>query len=416
MAAFLYRAVDAQGRKSKGVIDAANAAAARQTLRARRLLPISVEPTSQAAAARGAVGGATVGGGGLSLPGRSARLGGRGLTLVTRQLATLIGSGVRVEDALKTVADQSRKSAHASLLLNLRAAILDGRSFAQALSDYPGVFGEFYRASVAAGENSGQLGEVMEHLAGFVENRTKNRQTVQLALLYPALLAVVSMGVVIALLTYVVPDIVKVFTSRGAELPFLTRSLIAISDGLNRYGVYMAMVLAGGVLGGGWLLRRPAIRRGWHRFLARAPLFRTFTLKTNAAQFSGTLATLTVSRVPLTDALAAAGDTVPNLFIREKVAGVSGRVREGVALSTALTEAGVFPPLLIAMVASGESSGALGKSLARAAADQSRDLDALVSALVALVEPAVLLIMGGVVMLLVMSILLPIVNLNNLVG
>ncbi len=399
MAAFAYRAVDAEGRTTKGIIEAASATAARQALRSRKLMPMSVEPTVAkpgAAAARGGIGT-------------------RALTLMTRQLATLIGSGIGVEEALRTVADQTQKPKVSTLLLNLRAAVLDGRSFAAALSDYPGTFGDFYRASVAAGENSGQLGQVMDHLSGFVEARARNKQTVQLALLYPAILAVVSLAVIVALLTFVVPDIVRVFTSRGAELPFLTRALIAVSDFINAWGLAMIGGLAGVVALTLWALRQPGIRRRWHRFLATFPVTRGFTLKASSAQFAGTLATLTVSRVPLTDALAAAAQTVPNLHVRAAVEAASARVREGTSLSVALREANVFPPMLIAMVASGEAGGVLGATLTRAAEDQTRELGAVVAAMVALVEPAVLLLMGGIVMLLVLSILLPIVNLNNLV-
>ena len=405
MPAYAYEAMTPAGKSTKGIIEAASAAAARSSLRQRNLAPLSVEPT-------------------VAKKGRSTKAAGfgrakisrRALTLLTRQLATLIGSGIGVEQALKTVADQQNKPAVTSLLLNLRASVLDGRSFAQALGEYPHVFGDFYRASVAAGETSGQLGQVMEHLSGFVETRAKNRQTVQLALLYPAILAVVSLAVIVALLTFVVPDIVRVFTSRGAELPFLTRSLITVSDFINAWGIAMLGVLAAVILGGASLLRQPAMRLRWHRFLSRSVLTRGFSLKTNSVQFAGTLATLTVSRVPLVDALTAATQTVPNLHVREKVAQATARVREGTALSRALDDAKVFPPMLIAMIASGEAGGVLGTTLTRAADDQERDLNALVAALVALVEPAVLLIMGGIVMLLVLSILLPIVNLNNLVN
>lgn len=402
MAAFAYTAVDPAGRTVKGIAEASNAAAARQSLRARQLSPVSVEPTT---AKRGA-----------PAMRRTKSVSIRSLTLVTRQLATLIGSGIAVEQSLKTVADQSDKPAVSTLLLNLRSSVLDGRSFAQALGDYPQTFGDYYRASVAAGESSGQLGRVMDLLSGFVETRAKNRQTVQLALLYPAILAVVSLAVIVALLTFVVPDIVRVFTSRGAELPFLTRALIAVSDFINAWGLVTLAAIVATILGVGAILRRPAVRLRWHRLLARAPVTRTFVLKANAAQFAGTLSTLTVSQVPLTDALEAAAQTVPNLYIRARVQAASARVREGTALSRALAEADIFPPMLIAMVASGEAGGVLGATLTRAADDQARDLNALVAALVALVEPAVLLLMGGIVMLLVLSILLPIVNLNNLVN
>jgi general secretion pathway protein F len=405
MPAFAYQALDPAGKSVRGIIEAASAAAARGALRKSNLSPISVEPTRAKKQANTRT----------PLFSRS-RISRRSLVLLTRQLATLVGSGIGVEQALKTVADQSRQVAVTSLLLNLRSSVLDGRSFAQALAEYPQTFGDFYRASVAAGEASGQLGQVMEHLSSFVETRAKNRQTVQLALLYPAILAVVSLAVIIALLTFVVPDIVRVFTSRGAELPLLTRSLIAVSDFINQWGLVVLGTIAGLFVGAAALLRQPAIRLRWHRFLVRFVLTRGVSLKTSTVQFAGTLATLTVSRVPLVDALEAATRTVPNLHIRSKITEAAVRVREGTALSRALDDAGVFSPMLIAMIASGEAGGVLGRTLSRAADDQEHDLNALVATLVALVEPAVLLIMGGIVMLLVLSILLPIVNLNNLVS
>jgi general secretion pathway protein F len=402
LAAFSYSAVDANGRTTKGIIEAASASAARQALRARALLPVAVEPTTTGSRS------------GSPLARQKGSISSRSLALVTRQLATLVGAGVRVEDALRTVADQASSARIASLLLNLRSSILDGRSFAAALADYPHVFGDFYRASVAAGEASGQLGQVMEHLASFVETQARNRQTVQLALLYPAILAAVSLAIVIGLLNFVVPDIIRVFSARGAELPFLTRSLIGLSSFVQASGLTVVTLLAGLTLGGLWLLRRPGPRQSWHRWLAQSRLTRGFVLKANAAQFAGTLATLTVSRVPLMEALTASARTVPNLHVRDKVEAAASRVREGTALSVALADAKVFPPMLIAMVASGEAGGVLGQTLSRAAEDQARDLNALVATLVALVEPAVLLLMGGIVMLLVLAILLPIVNLNNL--
>ena len=403
MAAFAYQALDKSGKSTKGIIEASNASAARQALRTRQLMPVSVTPTTRKATT------------GQPMLQRK-RVSNGALTLLTRQLATLVGSGIVVEQALKTVAEQSQNAATSSMLLNLRSAVMDGRSFAQALTDYPHVFGDYYRASVAAGEASGQLGSVMEHLSAFVENRAKNRQTVQLALLYPAILAVVSLAVIVALLTFVVPDIVRVFTSRGAELPFLTRALIGVSAFLNQWGLALLGGGAALIISGAALLRRPAVRAVWHRWLARSRLTRGFVLKTNAVQFSGTMATLVVSRVPLVEALSAATATVPNLFVRGKVTAAAARVREGASLSRSLEEAKVFPPMLIAMIASGEAGGVLGATLTRASDDQSRDLNAMVAALVALVEPAVLLLMGGIVMLLVLAIMLPIVNLNNLVS
>lgn len=409
MAAFIYRAVDSAGRPKRGVIEAGNAASARESLRRQDLLPLSVEataaPSTEAASSR------------LTLP-NFARpaLVVRSLALVTRQLSTLVDSDVRIEDALRTVAQQTTSPRMASLLLNVRSGILDGRSFSNSLGDHPRAFPEFYRASVAAGEQSSRLGPVLSRLADFIEARERNRQKIQLALIYPTLLAIVSLGIVTLLLTYVVPDIARAFTSRGAELPLLTRGLIAISAGINAYGWVIALgVIAAVLLARQWLSHAKN-RVAVHRLLTTNPMTATLSRQVNAAQFAGTLATLVQSDVPLLDALHAAGKVMPNLYIRTKVALIATRVREGSSLRGAVTEAACFPPMLVAMVSSGEGSGNLGSALERAAADQQRELDAWIATLLAMVEPGILLLMGGIVLLMVLSILLPIVHLNDLAG
>ena len=414
MAAFLYRAVDGAGRTQNGVIEAGSAASARASLRERSLLPLSVEATTQSARSKATAGAAepTT----FSLKRKRSAIGGRDLTLVTRQLATLISSDVRIEEAIRTVAEQNRSTNIASILLNVRARILDGRTFAQALGDYPETFTDFYRASIAAGEQSGKLGSVLLHLADFVENRQRNRQTVQLALLYPALLATVSLMIIVLLLTYVVPDIVRVFISRGAELPFLTRALIVVSDAISTYGWIAAIVVALALFAWSRWLAVPKNRLAVHRVLSTNALTSRFSSQVNASQFMGTLATLVQSDVPLVEALKASSGVTPNFFIREKIRAITARVQEGVSLRAAVNEAACFPPMVAAMIASGENSGNLGPALARAATDQQQELDARITTLVALVEPAILLLMGGIVLVLVLSIMLPIIGLNNLAG
>lgn len=402
MPAFTYRAVDASGKKSKGLLEAASLAAARADLRKRGLLPLAVEATMRKPGARTSFG--------------QHKLPLKKQVLVTRQLATLVGAQVRIEDALKIVADQISGARDQSLLLNLRSAIVDGKSFADALEDLPGSFDMYFRASVRAGESAGKLPEVLEHLAVHIEDRAGNRQSLQLALIYPALLALVSLAVIVGLLTFVVPDIVRVFTARGADLPGLTRALIAVSDWVQAWGAITAGCLAVLLLVGIALLRRPALRLRWDRWLTRLPFIKSLVLGLNSAQFSGTLATLVQSGVPLADALQAASGTVPNRYIKDKVAQITQDVQDGASLSKSTEAAGVFSPMLVAMIASGEASGRLGNSLDRAARDQNATLKATISTIVALVEPAVLLVMGGVVMLLVMAILMPIVGLNALAG
>ena len=407
MAAFVFRAVDRLGQTQRGVVEASSAGGARRQLRDRSLLPVSVEPTS--AAATGAAAG--------RWPGLFRRkVGPKVLATLTRQLATLVGTDIRIEEALRLVAAQSATALAAELLLNVRSAILDGRSFAGALADHPDAFPEFYRASVSAGEQSGKLPDVLAHLADFVEGRYRAGNKLQLALLYPALLAVVSGGMMILLLIYVVPDIVRVFVSHGAQLPFLTRALIALSAAAQHFGLAAAVVIIGLVVVARRWLQGTANRLAVDRFIATTRPFSGFSRQLNAARFAGSLATLVQSDVPLVDAIATAAAVTPNRFVRDGVATVAARVREGTSLHRAMEEAKVFPTMLVAIVASGESSGRLGPVLARAATDLERDLDALVATLMALIEPAVLLLMGGVVLLMVLSILLPIINLNNLAG
>lgn len=404
MPAFAYRAVDSRGSAKAGVIEASSPAAARQMLRDRELLPTSVEAATAAGVA----------------PGFAARfrkrIGARALSTVTRQIATLVSSEVNVEQAVKLVAEQAEGAALRSLLLDVRGAILDGYSFAAALRLHPATFPEFYTASVAAGEQAGRLPQVLEHLADFVENRQRNQQKIQLALLYPALLALISFGMMTLLMVYVVPDIVRVFISRGAELPFLTRALIAISGGLQSYGLAMGVALVALILLAGRWLRVPANRLRFDRGFARTWPFARFSRQYNAARFAASLATLVQSSVPLVDALNAAAAVTPNIHFRQAALGVAARVREGASLQAAMGESGIFPPMLVAIVASGENGGQLGPALGRAAAELERELEAMAAMLVALVEPLVLLMMGGLVLLMVLAILLPIINLNNIVG
>ena len=411
MPAFHFKAVNAGGKVVSGMLEAAGPAAARQTLRSQGLLPLEVadaapEKTLRRPMARSA---------GALPRGKGARIPLAALTLITRQMATLLGAGLRVEDALSAIA-VGQPPKVAGILLTVRGTVMEGRSFGTALADYPQIFSEFYRASVRAGEQSGRLDQVMSHLASFVENRARNLQTIQLALLYPVLLALVSLAIIVLLMVFVIPDIMRVFSARGADLPFLTRALIAVSGLIRDFGAIALIVTVLGMLGFRRWLATGQNRQRWHRRLATSRPTARLVQRMNSSQFAGTLATLVQSGVPLTEALQAASDVTPNLFIRARVVDATEKVRRGISLKRAMDEAGVFPAMLIAMVASGEAGGHLGDALDRAATDQQRDLDAWVRALVALVEPGILLVMGGVVMIMVLAILLPIVSMNNLAG
>lgn len=414
MAAFVYRAVDAAGRQRSGIVEAPSAPGARQILRERGLLPIGVDPASEREDAKGATGrdAGRREGGAFSRRGLRPRV----LALVTRQLATLVETGVRIEDALRTVAAQTRDRRAASVLYDVRAGVLEGRGFAEALGDWPASFPQAYRASVAAGEEASRLGAVLARLAGFVEERERNRAALRLALVYPCLLALVSLAVAIGLMTFVVPDIARIFVARGEELPFLTRALIVLSGWLADWGWALAAGLGLGALALGRALSRPATRRLLDRWLVASRLTADLARALASTQFAATLATLLQSGVALPQALDASGAVVRNLHFREAVATVARRVREGASLQRAVAEADVFPPLLVAMIVSGENAQSLGTALARAAADQGRELDQRLATFVALVEPMVLIVMGGFVLLLVLAIMMPIVSVNELAG
>lgn len=401
MPAFTYRAADANGKIVKGLLDAVNEAAVRSELRKRKLLPLSVE------ASRGRDDTGSINTHKLSL---------KKQVLVTRQMSTLVGSHVRIEEAIKIVADQLGNARDTALLLDLRSAVVDGVSFADALEKIPSGFDEYFRASIRAGESSGKLAQVLDHLASHIEERARNRQVLQLALIYPCLLALVSIGVVVALLTFVVPDIVRVFTARGSELPALTRMLISTSEWVQQWGLMFLGCIASLSFTFVWILRFPEIRMRWDRSLTNAPFLSRIVLQSNASQFSGTLATLVQSGVPLVEALKSASGTVKNTYIKDRLTEVTRQVEDGASLSRSAQEARVFPPMFIAMIASGEASSTLGSSLESASKSQSASLKATVTTIVSLVEPFVLLIMGGIVMVLVMAILMPIVGLNSIAG
>lgn len=406
MASWRYQAVDGAGRASAGVIEASNEVAARAMVRDLGLLPMTVRAQARPGTKAS----------GLSLPGFAPRVTARSLAAATRQLSTMIGSDIRIEEAVRIVGQEHENQPIGPVLMDVASAIVEGQSFANALERHPKVFPQFYRASIAAGEQSGKLSEVLAHLTDFVAAREKAGRKIQLALLYPALLAGVSMLMITLLLVYVVPDIVKVFVSRGAALPLLTRALIGLSGFVQSFGLPLVVVLAAaGLIWNRWLAV-PANARKFARFRLITWPFAGFTRQLNAARFAGSLATLVRSDVPLVDALRAAAAVTPNAYVRERAEFATQRVREGASLRRALSEADVFPRMLLAVVASGEQSGRLGPGLERAARDLEQDLEQLVTALVALVEPLVLLVMGGVVLLMVLAILMPIVNLNNLAG
>ncbi|WP_045158148.1 GspF family T2SS innner membrane protein variant XcpS [Stutzerimonas stutzeri] len=404
MAAFEYLALDPRGREQKGLIEADSPRQARQLLREKQWAPLEVKQAKSKE---------DVSRGGLSF-GRG--LSARDLALVTRQLATLVQAALPIEEALRAAAAQSTSAKIKSMLLAVRARVMEGHSLAAALREYPSAFPELYRATVAAGEHAGHLGLVLDQLADYTDQRQQSRQKIQLALLYPVILMVASLAIVVLLLGYVVPDVVKVFVNTGQELPALTRGLIATSDVVKNWGWLIMLGLIGAFLAMRAALRDPALRLRWHAFILRIPLIGRLSRATNTARFASTLAILTKSGVPLVEALSIAAAVIANLRIRERVVEAAQKVREGSSLTRALDATGEFPPMMLHMIASGEKSGELDQMLARTARNQENDLAAQVSLLVGLFEPFMLVFMGAVVLVIVLAILMPILSLNQLVG
>lgn len=405
MAAFEYAALDTQGRQRKGVLEADSMRQSRQMLRDQGLVPLSVESASDRRPRAS-------GGRGWNL---LRRLGPLDRVLLTRQLATLISAGLPVEEALQAVAQQSEKQSVRALVMGIRSRVLEGHSLAGSLARYPGSFNELYRSTVAAGEQSGHLDAVLENLADYQERQFQSRRDVEMAMLYPLVLTLLAFGIVGALMVYVVPDMVGVIENMGQELPTSTRVLITLSELTQSYWWLIGAVTVAVVAGVRWLLAQPAVRLAWDRRKLSLPLLSRISRSSNAARYANTLSILTSSGVPLVEAMNIAAEVVSNQWLRHQLADATQRVSEGSSLRVALEGVGYFPPMLLHMVASGESSGELDTMLSRVARYQQGEVERIVTTLVRLFEPLMLVVMGGVVMFIVMAVLLPILNMNQLV-
>jgi len=406
MSAFDYVALDNSGKEKKGVLEGDTARQVRQQLRDKGWTPVEVQETTE----RGS-------GGSRKGPIKLHRgISATDLSLITRQLATLVRSGLPLDESLQAVSQQTEKPRLKSMLLAVRARVMEGHTLATGLSDFPQVFPELYRTTVSAGEQSGHLDVVLERLADYTESRQQMQQKIQLALFYPALLTLVAIGVVIGLMTYVVPQVVQVFENIGQELPWLTRTLISISDFMRNYGLLMLLLLA--VAGGFsvWVLRKDGPKHRFHAMLLRLPLIGRLVRGINAGRFARTFSIVTASGVPVLEGLRIASEVMSNLPMREAVEDATRKVREGASIHAALERSGHFPPMTVHLIASGEASGKLEEMLERAAINQEREIETLVSAVMGLFEPVLILVMGALVLVIVLAILLPIFNLNQLVS
>lgn len=405
MGAFEYTAVDTGGRQRRGILEGDTARQVRQTLRERGLLPLSVDEVAEKESRS-------------SKSSFSIRRGisPMDLALVTRQLATLVRSSMPLEESLLAVSQQSEKPRLKSILLGVRSRVMEGHSLAEGLAEFPQAFPELYRATVAAGEQSGHLDDILERLAEYAEVRQQLRQRVSHAMIYPIILVVLSIVILAGLVVYVIPKVVGVFENTGQDLPGLTVALIATSDFLRAHGLILIIVFFAGLWLFKRLLRRPGPERRYHSFLLRVPLVGRLTRGVNTARFTRTLSILAGSGVPVLDAMRIAGEVINNVPMRDAVGEAAVRVREGAPIGASLGASKMFPPMTMHLIASGEQSGELETMLERAAVSQEREVDGLISTALSVMEPLLILAMGGMVLLIVLAILLPIFQLNTLVG
>lgn len=405
MGAFEYTALDAAGRERKGVLEGDAPRQIRQQLRDKGLSPLSVVEVRQREQQQAGQGRRRFFERGISAT---------DLALITRQFATLVHSALPLEEALRVVSQQTEKPRLRSMLMGVRSRVMEGHSLATALEDYPHIFPELFRTTVGAGEHSGHLDVVLERLADYTESRQVLKQRVSLALIYPVLMLVVAITVVTALLAYVVPQVVEVFANTGQELPWLTRALISASDFIRDNGIVMFFLIV--VVGVGFrlLIQRPGPRFSFHRALLMVPMVSRLIRGLNAARFARTLSILAASGVPILEGLRVAAQVLSNLPMRHAVEEGARMVREGSSLHVALERSGFFPPMTVHLIASGESSGNLEGMLERAAISQEREVETLIAATLGVFEPGLIVVMGGIVLLIVIAILLPIFDLNQL--
>lgn len=405
MGAFEYAALDKSGRERKGVIEGDSPRQIRSQLREQGLIPLNVEEVAQRESKK------TTGGFQRIQRGISST----DLALITRQLATLARSGLPLDEATATVARQSEKPRLKRLVLGVRSMIVEGHTLADGLGKFPHVFPDLYRATVAAGEQSGFLDAVLERLADYTESRQQLQQRMQLALFYPIILTVIAVLVVMGLLTYVVPEVVKVFDNTGQTLPMLTRIMIGTSDFLREYIFLLMLGVSMAGAGIAYVLRQPKPKRQFHKLLLKLPVIGKLVRGVNTARFARTLSILAASGVPVLDALRISGQVVSNIPMREAIEEAAARVREGAALGKSLERSGYFPPITVNLISSGEVSGKLEEMLERASTNQERELETTVAMLMGMLEPLLILVMGAVVLIIVLAILLPIFDLNQLV-
>lgn len=405
MASFAYQALDAKGRNKEGMIEADSPRQARQALRDQGLTPVALTESVEQARRQT-----------LKRSWFSPRISTAELALLTRQLATLVAAALPIEEALKAVAQQTEKARLSTLIAAVRTKVLEGHSLADGMSAFPSVFDQLYRAMVAAGEKSGHLDTVLNRLADYTEQRQQMKSKLLQAMIYPVILTLVAVSVIAILLATVVPKVVEQFIHMKQELPFSTRFLMGASDLVRDYGLWFILLLALLLFGWRSWVMKPANQRRYHAMLLRLPVIGRVSRGLNTARFARTLSILNSSAVPLLEGMRISGDVLSNEEAKSRIAVAADRVREGSSLRAALEQTRLFPPMMLHMIASGERSGELDNMLERAADNQDREFESQVNIALSIFEPALVVSMAVVVLFIVLAILQPILQLNNMIG
>ncbi|NCT56865.1 MAG: type II secretion system inner membrane protein GspF [Legionella sp.] len=401
MGTYQYSALKHSGHTSKGVIEADSPSHARQLLRQQGLIPTHVQASSK------------------NRQGHVHRRGqfkAKDLALFTRQLATLLSAAIPLDEALRGVIDQSQKVHIQHLVMGVRSKVLEGYGLAQALGEYPHAFPELYRATVAAGEQTGSLDDVLNKLADYTEHQQETQQKIQQALIYPTLMLVVSITIIGFLLAFVVPKIIAVFDGSGQALPTATRVLIAFSEGVQSWGLYAIMALLLGIILFKKALTHVHIKRRWHQALLQIPGINHLIITTNVARYSHTFAILFAAGVSVLEAMRVGTSLITNLIMREHFELATTHVKEGMPISQALEKTSFFTPMATHLMASGEKSGKISELMERTAVYLDREIRRLIDTALTLLEPLVILLMGAIIMFIVLATLLPIFSMEQLVS
>lgn len=406
MDAFEYKCLDNDGKNKTGIVQAETAKQVRQILRGQNLIPLEIKKADDNAMA----------GDNKAEKKFHTRLRTGELPIIIRQLSTLMKAGLPVDEALSTITEQSENKHSKKILMTLRAKLLEGHSLAFGMSLFPKAFDELITTSVEAGEQSGYLDEVLLRLAEYLEQRQDMNKQSWMALLYPIILIVTSIAVVSGLMVYIVPKVIQVFENNNAELPLITQALVSLSDWVRHYGLAMLVILFIVIVLFIVALQSKEFKFKWHKFLLKLPILGSFIRVAQSAKFTRTLGILTKSTVPIVQALALSSKVVKNLAIKKSIEKTATQVREGSSLSQSLKSNGYFPPMTIRLISSGEQSGILSEMLERAADTQERDVNHKLNAMISIMQPIAILIVGVMILLIVLAMLLPIFQMNTIIS